>query len=143
VKAMTTDKNHSADAVDVLAVLTRHVNDLHEGIRYGESINDMDAVVVAVASMIAERDSLRDDAELFRRMETHVAAWHCKEAALPRFVVDPRFADETGEEYSLIVTGSDGVGTVSLRTAILMMRRSKTENARAAIARAPAAGGRK
>ncbi len=89
-------------------------------------------------ALAADNLALREDAELFRWMETHVAAWHCKDAALPRFVVDPRFADETGEEYSLIVTGTDGVGTVSLRTSVLMMRKSKTENA-IDLARTPAA----
>ncbi len=91
-----------------------------------------------VSKLAADNLALREDAELFRWMETHVAAWHCKDAVLPRFVVDPRFADETGEEYSLIVTGTDGVGTVSLRTAVLMMRKSKTENA-IDLARTPAA----
>lgn len=48
----------SGAAVDVLAVLTRHVRDLHEGILYGESIVDMDAVVVAVAALIARNAEL-------------------------------------------------------------------------------------
>lgn len=34
-----------------LAVLTRHVADLHEGIRYGESIVDMDAAVKATGAL--------------------------------------------------------------------------------------------
>jgi hypothetical protein len=109
------------------------VGSIHANIRALKSERD---------GIAAENKAMQADAELFRWMETHVAAWHCKEAALPRFVVDPRFTDETGEECSLIVTGSDGVGTVSLRTAILMMRRSKTENTIAALARTPAAGDR-
>lgn len=45
-------------SLDVLAVLTRHVKDLHEGVRYGESINDMDEVVTAVAALITRNAGL-------------------------------------------------------------------------------------
>jgi len=55
--AVTVSPNAAA-SVDVLGVLTRHVNDLHEGIRYGESINDMDEVVAAVAALIARNAEL-------------------------------------------------------------------------------------
>ena len=133
----------NAPEVDVRAVLNRaaiqlelgHIGSMNLAAEVREALA---ALLTREASLVAERDALsaevgalREDAELFQWMETHVAAWHCKEAALPRFVVDPRFTDETGEEYSLIVTGTDGVGTVSLRTAIRMMRKSKTDKARA------------
>lgn len=66
------------------------------------------------------------DAALFRYIEKHVAAWHADGAELPRFVLDPRFESKGGSECSLIVTGRDGVGTVSLRTALRIIQENTT-----------------
>lgn len=63
----------------------------------------------------------RADAELFRYIEKYVAAWHSSNAELPRFVFNPRFHDKAGNVCSLIVTGRDGVGSVSLRTALRLI----------------------
>ena len=43
-----------------LEVLKRHVNDLHDGICYGESIDDMDAVLTSVRELISGRNALLD-----------------------------------------------------------------------------------
>lgn len=72
----------------------------------------------------AARD--REDAELFRYIERHVAAWHAEGAVLPRIVVDPMFHDSRGDVCKLIVTGHDGVGTVSLRTALRIIQEASS-----------------
>lgn len=64
------------------------------------------------------------DGDLFRYLEKHVAAWLHPTAALPRIVIDPKFIDKNGDVCSLIITGHDGVGSVSLRTAIRIMQGS-------------------
>lgn len=69
-------------------------------------------------------DQLKAYADDFMWLAEHVAGWHCSEASLPRVVIDPRFQNESGDLCRLIVTGHDGMGTVSLQTMVRMLRES-------------------
>lgn len=99
-------------------------------------------LIAKAETLAAEVEALREDAEDFRWLGKHVAGWHHDDAELPRIVINPRFHGRSSHDgefgvCSLIVTGHDGVGTVSLREMVRIIRHHEADYA----ARASAATG--
>jgi hypothetical protein len=70
----------------------------------------------------ARADGVEADAEMFRFLEQHVGGWYTDACELPRIVIKPYFQTKCSGVGSLIVSTRDGVGTVSLRNAIKIIR---------------------